>query len=155
VLDRLLALKMALTLAAGAMVRPPCCCETSAGVCRIDQEVSSQKAGSGPACCATEAALPPCCMVKQGVAKQSGASAASIPCDCDGCPTNRPENPLSEQAVTPRPPALDDLPLVLSAGPMDPPLAVSLDESQQARWESLSLDRPPPDRQAVLCVWVI
>jgi hypothetical protein len=145
VFDRLLALTMALTLAAGAIVQPPCCCETLGGSCRIDEEASSV-----PACCATEAALPPCC-----VAKQASTSAASLPCECDGCPTNRPENPLNESTVAPRAPDVNDLPLALSAGPMDPPQVVSFDETQLAGWENLSLDRPPPDRQALLCVWVI
>jgi hypothetical protein len=155
VFDRLLALTMALTLAAGAIVQPPCCCETLGGSCRIDEEASSVVA-----CCATEAALPPCCVAKlavakQGLAKQASTSAASLPCECDGCPTNRPENPLNESTVAPRAPDVNDLPLALSAGPMDPPQVVSLDETQLAGWENLSLDRPPPDRQALLCVWVI
>ena len=142
--DRLLALTMALTLVAGAIVQPPCCCKSPVSGCHVDSSASDK-----PACCVTQADLPPCCQ------KKAAAGVESQPCECDGCLTNRPDNPLNETAAAPRAPSYDDLPLALGAGPMDPPQVVSLDETRLAGWESLSLDRPPPDRQALLCVWVI
>ena len=154
-IDRLLALVLTLTLAVGAIVEPPCCCKSPAGICRVEAlesgaaPLSCDAPASGkPSCCSVKAEAPPCC-------QQKAAGADSGPCECKDCLTNLPKSPLNESASAPRAPALDDLPLALSAGPMDPPFAGSLNESDLARWESRTLDRPPPDRQALLCVWVI
>ena len=142
--DRLLALTMALMLAAGAIVQPPCCCKSPVSVCHLDAQADDK-----PACCVTDAEAPACRQQKGVVGVES------LPCECDGCLTNLPENVLNESATAPRAPSIDDLPLAQGAGPMDPPQVVSLNETLRVGWESLSLDRPPPDRQALLCVWVI
>jgi len=143
VFDRLLALTVALTLVAGTIAQPPCCCKSPTGACRVEA-----RATSAASCCAIDKKLPPCC-------RDEAAGVESGPCKCNGCLTKRPKSPLNESASTLRTASLDDLPPALSAGPMDPPLDFSLGESQRILLESLSLDRPPPDRQALLCVWVI
>ncbi len=158
--DRLIALTMSLTLVAGTIAQPPCCCKSPTGACRLEAQTESSLA-SQPSCChvAQNAAedqiaqkLPPCC---QKAANARTSDIESGPCKCDGCLTNRPKNPLNEPAAVPRASSVDDLPPALSAGPMDPLLVVSLGESRRTLLGSLSLDRPPPDWQALLCVWVI
>lgn len=141
--DRLIALTMALTLAAGAIAQPPCCCKSPAGACH-----TTTPAASAPSCCTVDKELPPCCQEK-------AAGVESGPCQCDDCLTNRPKTPLKESAAPPRASSVDDLPPALSAGPTDPPFVASLGETQLSLLEGLTLDRPPPDRQALLCVWVI
>lgn len=149
--DRLLSLTLTLTLATGAMVKASCCCQLGdAAHCQLD-------AGSKtPACCipassVVDGSLPPCCRAKQAADEPAGPGE----CGCDGCLSNRPASPFAETAPAPRAPNLDDLPPALGAGPQEPVLVAPLSGIGDVPLANLSLDRPPPDRQALLCVWVI
>ncbi|TWT99648.1 hypothetical protein Pla108_05910 [Botrimarina colliarenosi] len=144
--DRLLALLMTLTLAVPAIVAPPCCCLAANSTCRIAEEAADK-----PACCQTEAALPPCCRNAQ-----TSVETAPLPtqCGCDGCLSSKPASPLAGPPTVPEAPHPDDLPPAFGAGPLEPPHAGSLD-GPRGVIERVSLNRPPPDRQALFCVWVI
>ncbi|QDT69519.1 hypothetical protein MalM25_24580 [Planctomycetes bacterium MalM25] len=151
--DRLLTPLLALLVALPMATRGPCCClseataETVDGCCQASQ-----------GCCEVSPELPPCC-------RQAAEACCSIEadskcgenplerCGCTGCPTNQIINPIQLAASAPRVPTADELPPAIAAvSCLTPVEAPSLSGSDHGL---APVSHPPPDRQALLCVWTI
>ncbi|MEO0529656.1 MAG: hypothetical protein AAF266_03660 [Planctomycetota bacterium] len=69
--------------------------------------------------------------------------------------SNRPQQPLAEAPTAPRLPSIDDLPDAIGELSRNQDRLIGLADQTVDLAGTHSSDRPPPDRQALLCVWTI
>lgn len=150
-IDRLVALLVALTVAAPALTRPECCCvspmPSASGCC---QTIPADGRTQVPACCQSSGGEPSCCRAENSTSR----SAVPGPCGCDKCPTSKPVEPFQPNDAPTRIQTIDDLPLATGVVSSLTPVA------DAARWALPNAiewrqSHRPPDLQALLCVWTI
>jgi len=141
--DRLLPLLLALSVAAPAATRGPCCCATKAIACFPPTESAD---AALPPCCRPQEPEPTCC--REGAVE----GLLPAPCGCEGCLANRPVQPLAVAPTTPD---------AVSAGepldsllPAQPPIDLRV-VAQRHTTPPAAFGNRPPDRLALLCVWII